>query len=419
MNFPAMKRWMPVAALLPGLLLSGCQAPRIQEEQVARAAKDWCLTIRGSQVLPVYPLTEDLLPGDVFLVQTPIQAEQKQYQAAGFLPLPEHLTRLHPAGVEQFYRASHGTKGAFQPPYGWRFDATNGPGNQHLMPRAGFPNYRFSTRRGLGVNVAVPISGIPVAMNLVGSSSVDGSVVLSDAYTYAVDRVALQDQLVQWAEVNRALLEAFAPTYATTNYLRVVNRIYLVGGVEVQVTATRTAAGGVSGGAEKPVNLLSFFSTNAFVNYTNALAALSSSLSTAVSAPGGSLKLASASAGSVSLKETFPRPLVVGYLGFDIPISTNGTLGIPLDTRVRLLAQKPSGPVEGVLSTSVDVNTVLLRNWLRSDPQNDTKAKEWLKAEAGRRKGPQANLANVLTALEYKELRAQLVEALVPPLNLP
>jgi len=41
-----------------------------RQHQLERVAKDWCLTIRASQVIPVYPLTEDLQPGDVFLVQT-------------------------------------------------------------------------------------------------------------------------------------------------------------------------------------------------------------------------------------------------------------------------------------------------------------------------------------------------------------
>ena len=45
------------------------------------------MTIRGSQVIPVYPLTEDIQPGDVFLVQLPIDQQQKLYQQNGFLPL--------------------------------------------------------------------------------------------------------------------------------------------------------------------------------------------------------------------------------------------------------------------------------------------------------------------------------------------
>ena len=69
-----MKHTRKTVVLFIGLsvgLLCGC---RTTESQLARVAKDWCLTIRSSQVLPVYPLTEDLQPGDVFAVQTPLGA---------------------------------------------------------------------------------------------------------------------------------------------------------------------------------------------------------------------------------------------------------------------------------------------------------------------------------------------------------
>ena len=66
-------------------VLAGCAAPRVFEESVARAAKDWCMTIRGSQVIPVYPLSEDVIPGDVFLVRSQIQHEQQEYKEKGFL----------------------------------------------------------------------------------------------------------------------------------------------------------------------------------------------------------------------------------------------------------------------------------------------------------------------------------------------
>ena len=48
---------------------AGCAS---SESQVQKAARDWCMTIRGSQVVPVYPLTEDIQPGDIFLVQVPV-----------------------------------------------------------------------------------------------------------------------------------------------------------------------------------------------------------------------------------------------------------------------------------------------------------------------------------------------------------
>ncbi len=62
---------MPAKALILAVavaMLSGCATQKMSGDQLARVAKDWSLGIRASQIIPVYPLTEDLQPGDVFLV---------------------------------------------------------------------------------------------------------------------------------------------------------------------------------------------------------------------------------------------------------------------------------------------------------------------------------------------------------------
>ena len=84
--------------------LGACATEKTSSEQLARVAKDWSLSIRASQVIPVYPLTEDLQPGDVFLVQQPIEEQVKVYLDKGFLPLENLLTRLPLTGYSEFYR---------------------------------------------------------------------------------------------------------------------------------------------------------------------------------------------------------------------------------------------------------------------------------------------------------------------------
>ena len=84
--------------LLAAGMVSGCATQKMSGDQLARVAKDWSLSIRASQVIPVYPLTEDLQPGDVFLVQTPVEEQVKVYLAKGFLPLENLVTRLSPSG---------------------------------------------------------------------------------------------------------------------------------------------------------------------------------------------------------------------------------------------------------------------------------------------------------------------------------
>src|SRR3954467_1997042 len=92
------------AALL--VFSAGCDAlhKRDKKKQLSEVARDWCQTITASQVMPVYPLTEDLQPGDVFLVSMSVEEQRKRFDARGFLPLDHHLARLTPAGYADFYR---------------------------------------------------------------------------------------------------------------------------------------------------------------------------------------------------------------------------------------------------------------------------------------------------------------------------
>ena len=71
------KKIVAIGAL--ALTLVACRSlDQRRDQQLARVARDWCLTIRASQVLPVYPLTEDLQVGDVFLVSTPLSQEVQE-----------------------------------------------------------------------------------------------------------------------------------------------------------------------------------------------------------------------------------------------------------------------------------------------------------------------------------------------------
>jgi hypothetical protein len=65
--------------------------------------------------------------------------------------------------------------------------------------------------------------------------------------------------------------------------------------------------------------------------YQAALNAISQPLNTGgVSAPGGAVRIAHASQRSVTMTQTFDRPLVIGYRGFDVQVFKDGTLSAPI-----------------------------------------------------------------------------------------
>jgi len=79
--------------------------------------------------------------------------------------------------------------------------------------------------------------------------------------------------------------------------------------------------------------------------------------------PGGTLKVAAASSRSVSMNETFPRPLVIGYVGFGLPIFENGEPGSLIPTQAALQRKKII-PAH-VATFTADTKTQVIQTWLK------------------------------------------------------
>jgi len=327
--------------------IAGCAS---QEKELERVAKDWCQTIRASQVVPVYPLTEDLQPGDVFLVQRPIQAQAEEYKRRGFLPLDQMVVRLHDLDYDKFYAEDYWDDTYAQLPHHRPTRAIHGddpPPDFPIVeaPRAGFPSYTFEVRRGVGLKLAIPVQGVPIGFGFMRSDSATGSVTISDAYTYAGEPEAIYRKLQEWAG-NPDRQDVFkrlrAANYPTPLFLRVVQRVYLTGGVVVSLISDSAGSTGIDVGAAPEVSVLDIASgASTGANFEKASDALSGSLRpTSVPMveggskmmPGGSLRIVQATARSVTMKENFDRPLVIGYLGYDFPIREDGSLGVPVAT---------------------------------------------------------------------------------------
>jgi len=332
------------AALASVGLFCGCGTTK--QAQLEQAAKDWCATIRASQVIPVYPLTEDIQPGDIFLVQLPVDQQQKIYQQKGYLPFDNHLDRLNPINYPNFYSHNflNGQTNVVLPADWIRPDGSLS-NTWVSAPNAAFPTYSFSVQRGAGINMAFPVEGVPVGLSLLGTDSADGTVIIKNAHTLGVDTLSLYKQLKLWAATNFDFLSSFGDA-EKPNYLRVVSRIYTVGSVDISLRDASSRAGGLDVGAAKPVNLLTpqlmqgtnadsgtvqsnFVAGNSILQglMTNALAAKDAAGNLL---PGGSLRLTAASARTIAMRETFDPPLTIGYVGFDCQIEHNGQLGPPI-----------------------------------------------------------------------------------------
>ena len=327
-------------------ILGGCCGLSKQTE-LERVAKDWSMTIRASQIIPVYPLTEDLQPGDIFLVQVPIDRQQEIYAQKGFLPLDNMIHRVDPQGYKDFYRNSFFGGLDFTLPKDW---LTAKP-VWSLAPTAKFPTYSFSVKRGGGFNLALPMQGVPIGLSLLGGDAAGGTIVIADAKTYGVDVISLEKDVRDWAGQNQEFLANFSPSEGKQNYLRVVSRVYLTGKLNISIQSGRSLSGGVSAGASKPVDLVvpgvgPDAEKNTMETYTKNLDKLNGMLEEVLKKikvtgvdqfiPGGTVKVVAASSNSISLDETFLRPVAIGYLGFDMQIGPGGELGPPIPTHAIL-----------------------------------------------------------------------------------
>ena len=219
-----------------------------------------------------------------------------------------------------------------------------------LAPRACFPTYTFEVRSGEGLKLAIPVQGIPVALSLMRAQAATGSVTITDAYVYGLPMDQIQDRLEQWASAgHKDDLARLRAAVGHEAYLRVVSRVYLAGKVAVTVANSSTTSGSLSAGQDVQLGLPELKNKAAADNYLEALKSLNSAFaSTAM--PGGAVKFTHATERGVSLEETFPRPVVIGYLGFDFPIMEDGTIGPPVATQDRVVRKVQPKPVLGRLS---------------------------------------------------------------------
>ena len=413
-----MRRIVP---LFIALLLTGCSLFSKQKavtQQLENVAKDWCLTMRASQVLCVYPLSEDVQVGDIYLVNTSIPNQVKQYTENGFLPFDMLLTRLQPVNYRAMYANAYATQDQWTNiPHQWQFPSNATTNNWEAAPHAAFPSYTFSVQQGQSLKLAVPVQAVPVGLSLLNTSQAHGSIEIDDASTYGIDQVSLDQQVAAWAACpnSRALLARYAPEDGKEHYIRVITRVYLTGKVNVSVTNDKSTGGGVDAGVSSVATLPSGTTPgDTATSYANMLTSLNNSLNSGgtVSKPGGSIRIAAVSARSVTMSETFDRPIVIGYIAYDRAIGRNGVLGMPRPTLQQMegTTDVAPQPTESDVAESVkfgpDANTVIIRAYVK-DPANRTAVQNFLNEQ------PQStattSIALMLNGAEWTGLRQRVV----------
>jgi hypothetical protein len=222
--------------IILSVVLASC-ASTPPQNMLEKVAKDWSMTIRAGQVMPVYPLEEDIRPGDVYIVSTSLDAEVKTWKEKGFLPLVNRYDRILISAEQYapFYKDGY-------------YNGTDAPSFTRL-PKAAFPSYSFSTDKRGALGLAIPLESVPVALSLAGAQAATGSVVLQNAATQGLpDKV--MDSLVQhWAGVNQTSLQGMANTTNNLLLVRVITKVFTVQGANVSLTFQSTKGAGINVGS--------------------------------------------------------------------------------------------------------------------------------------------------------------------------
>jgi hypothetical protein len=340
------------------------------------------------------------------------------------------VARLGPAGYFEFYGERYGiTKEGKLPPAMWQFPSGGATAADYKpAPRAAFPTYGFSVSRSEGMNIAVPVQGVPVGLNLLNSASADGTITIKDAYTFGLSVKELQQEVNNWADANPTFLSQFQPVQARNTkdrndqfFLRVVNRVYMTKEMAISLFSNEATAGSGSAGIPQPVDLLNIGNktTNATENFRAinkiinegtppatqpARPAAGGADMGAAPAAGGTVKVTMASSRSVSLSETFDRPLVIGFIAFDLPILAGGKLGAPVATQAQLDRRLTVLKTQDV-DYGPDANTPAIRKWLK-DEANRKQLGAFLqtKGMTGR------EIPEVINGDKYRDLRREVVQ---------
>jgi hypothetical protein len=377
-----MRRLVPIAA---ALLAAGCSlfSPKTAvNQQLENVAKEWCRTMRASQVLCVYPLSEDVQVGDIYMVNTSIANQVAQYNAKGFLPFDMLLTRLQPANYRAMYASAYGTQDQWSNiPHQWQFPPNAVNNNWAAAPHAAFPTYTFNVQQGQGLKLAVPVQAVPIGLSLMNSTQAQGSIEIGDASTYGIDQRSIDAQVNGWANcpATRALLARYGPDAGgnTTHYLRVITRVYLTGKVNVSLQRDDSRGAGVDAGVAQAGNVLSGQTYSELLDKLN---------NTIGGKSGGSVRITAVSGRSVSMTETFDRPLVIGYIAYDRAIGPNGSLGDPRPTLQQVEGTVPPAPQPSAsdmqsVRFGADANSRVIRQWVASD-ENRATLNRWLQQQS-------------------------------------
>jgi hypothetical protein len=183
------------------------------------------------------------------------------------------------------------------------------------------------------MQMSIPIASVPVGLGAMQTDRAFGALTISDSYTYGVPMVSAYEQLIDWhgkenQKRDHGILKSLGENAKRARiYVRVVTRVYLAGSLVATMFNANVQGAAAAGGAGKEPSPVALGDTSTSAANSATMASAAQALNNTLSGlPGGSIHVVQASSRCVTLTEVFDQPLVIGYLGFDVPVKPSGDL---------------------------------------------------------------------------------------------
>ncbi|MBC7772504.1 MAG: hypothetical protein H7210_08430 [Pyrinomonadaceae bacterium] len=348
--------------------LAGCvSTPR------GAAAREWSLTLREMQIVPVFPPREDVYVGDVYVVdQDELKLFEEDFGASheGFLPisiLAAHIPLQQDTSI--FYNArpsfprtdlsNDDPSNAAQPTE----EATDvyTRGDVSRLRIVGFPEFMSATITQGDIAAFIPTEAVNIgaAAGFTQSQQVKISVPVAESYAYPAAQAfkAAEAHLAE-SGINKVMGvdPALVGDGGVMGHLRLITEVYYTRVIDVSFFNSQSRGARVDAKINAPPGLTapevpppaepppaSPFDDPAPASAdvappdaASTAADLVSSLNTQLDAamasqvPGGKIRFLSAGAYGVAMRRTFERPVAIGYRGLLIEVQRKGKDGIAL-----------------------------------------------------------------------------------------
>jgi len=356
-----------LAALAFALTSCRTSAPR------GFVAKEWSLTLRELNIVPVFPPREDVQVGDIYIAPSRPEDEAKIVKDKGFTPiglwvasvtLSNELSRFY-SERNSFPRTS-GDIGAYMagqstnpfPVFAQPSDTNRNIfeyGDTNRLRLVGFPSFMSATVKQGDLSGVVPVEAMGVAFAGTGSSSdsVTLSVPVAESYGLPASDVFskividkkffLEGKNFKAEDILIYAAHQHEGKDAETNrfgYIRLITEVFYTRAVDIAINRKRSFGFGANvkpaatvptSGTETPApgSTNYMFTTRTESGTSQDRAAdlnrqLSESLNQSI--PGGSVKFVAAGEHGVTMRRTYDRPVAIGYRGLLLELYEDGTI---------------------------------------------------------------------------------------------